>query len=363
MVVIGRQQDPGSMLIRDVSGGIVEENGPAPSHCIKTVEWVGDEGGTYSLYQNNGLGNVYTSFYGETGDLYAGPLKETWTGQAPDAFPKSPFYIDSQAQRAAEGAATSAPDTVITDYTWAASITTYTGSVTKPVPTIEEWTFADVIVTNNGTAAMPIGTTTETTWVGSTTATTTVSGTVTETTTVAGAVTETSTLGSSTATTTVTGAITETTTAATITGTTTAGAITEVPTAGAVTGDTTAGAVTDVTISGVTTDVFARGAAPEPGAPPAGGDIFVGGRAAQHRPGRRHRHHLPGGDHIGIPDKTDTRRRWRGSRPAAQRRQVQVATTRAALFDVIAAESALPRRLSRQPPIPRPRRERCSPGT
>lgn len=152
MIVLGRQQDlsdPAKLaangLIRDVSGGMVEENGPSPTHCIKTIEWTQEEGGTWSVYQNNGIGNVYSSFYGDVGDVFFGQHKESWTGIAPKGFSTSEFYKNSLRQHAVAGYPKLKEDPEIEEYTWAKSITSYTGSSQKSVPSISEHTYADVI--------------------------------------------------------------------------------------------------------------------------------------------------------------------------------------------------------------------------
>jgi hypothetical protein len=58
------------------------ENGPSPTHCIKSIEFSQSERGTWEVYQNNGVGHVYSSFYGDTVDIFLGPHKATWTGTA-----------------------------------------------------------------------------------------------------------------------------------------------------------------------------------------------------------------------------------------------------------------------------------------
>jgi hypothetical protein len=310
-VVMSRQQTPAGMLIHDVSGGMVQEQSPAPNCAIKTIEWTQVEGGEWTLYQNNGTGNVISSFYGQSGDLYFGPLKESWTGNKPPGFPETPFWTNCQNQRSAEGAATDPKEpTVVRDYTFAQTITSYTGYETQPVSTIEEWTFADTITTYNGTAAKPIGTTTETTWVGSTTSTTNVSGTVTETTTVDGTVTETTTVGGAvTGTTTVGGALTETTTvgAAKTEITTVAGALTSVTTAGMITEVTTAALETNIALNAAHVDVTLSALTAELFVGALRGEInAVGGRLTVNL-GPALEINLPSAKVIDVPDRLEQR--------------------------------------------------------
>jgi hypothetical protein len=242
MLILGRQPDPTLGVIRDHSGGLTQENNQTPSNCVKSIEFTQKYmNGELSIYQVNGIGNVYSAFYGNVGDVYFGKLKESWTGLAPDEF-TSEFYADSLKQDPVSAMAVAAiennEDPDIKDYTWAKSITSWTGSETKVIPTIEEHTFATSITGETGSSVKRITSIVESTYAESTTSTTDVSG----------AITETTNAGSVTSTTTVSGAVTETTTVGgAITGTTTAAAITEV---------TMSAAHTEVELVGVKTNVF-----------------------------------------------------------------------------------------------------------
>lgn len=141
-------------LITDVSGGMMVENGPAPTHCIKSIEFnASDTGGTYDVYQNNGVGNVYSSFYGSVGDVFFGPRKETWTGMAPDADygGTSDFYKKALSLHPDPAALQANP--TITDHTWAQCISTYKGSAASRIGCITDETWADRIssTTHGGT--------------------------------------------------------------------------------------------------------------------------------------------------------------------------------------------------------------------
>jgi hypothetical protein len=150
MVVLGRRAltDPAlaaNAMIRDISGGLVEENGPSPTHCIKTIEWTEHDNGSWSVYQNNGIGNVFSSFYGDVGDVFFGPHKESWTGLAPDGYDTSDFYKNSMQQHDIAGYPKLEADPDIRDHTWARSIRSYTGSSDKKVPKIIDETWAKTI--------------------------------------------------------------------------------------------------------------------------------------------------------------------------------------------------------------------------
>lgn len=102
MVVLGRQ-DPsspvadiiGKTFITDVSGGFFEEQNACPTPCIKTVEYkqtVQDptngnaESEEWTLYQDNGNGNVHTMFgWGDITDTYEVRNKKTQIGKWGDA--------------------------------------------------------------------------------------------------------------------------------------------------------------------------------------------------------------------------------------------------------------------------------------
>jgi hypothetical protein len=201
--------------IYDVSGGIVSENNVNPDALIKSVEYTQDLDGTWTQYENAGPGSVYASFFGKSGDLFQGPLQESWTGLPPGDFPQTDFYSNTLAQVSPPSTMATDPD--VKEYTWANSITTYTGSEGKTIPSITEYTFADSITTQTGSLTKPVHTITESTYADAVTTLTTVP------------------------------AISEVTTATTITGETNAVAITEI---------TAAGVVVDITVAAVKADVF-----------------------------------------------------------------------------------------------------------
>lgn len=151
MVILGRQ-DPsqpagdivGNAFITDISGGHLQEQGPSPTACIKSVEWVKSESG-WTLYQDNGSGNVTTTFHGKQVDYYTGTRKESYVG-------KQPASIEHRMEAKNEGlliAADQLPndddDPVLISKTWAKRIETYNGADGKPVPVIYAFTHAETI--------------------------------------------------------------------------------------------------------------------------------------------------------------------------------------------------------------------------
>jgi hypothetical protein len=246
LVLLGRQKVPdrddsnyandlGNVLARsdviDISGGITIDNNTNPDALVKSVEYTQDLDGSWTQYENGGIGSVYSSFYGKTGDLFLGPLQESWTGQPPAGFPQTDFYTNATTQSSTFPSQTD-PD--VKEYTWANSITSYTGSEDKTIPSITEHTFAGDMTSYTGSARTPVRTITETTYAGT---------------------------------------ITGVTNATAITDVTNAAAVTEETNAGAVTGVTVAGAAIDVTLAALKADIFVGALAV---------DISLGGKIEVH---------------------------------------------------------------------------------
>jgi hypothetical protein len=101
-------------FITDVSGGHFEEQYPSPTPCIKTIEYVQDEGGEWTLYQDNGIGNLITKLKGRTVDLFQGSKREAYVGSK-------------------DGATSASLDPEIVAKTWAQKIYSQTGSEAKPI--------------------------------------------------------------------------------------------------------------------------------------------------------------------------------------------------------------------------------------
>ena len=139
----------GNVLITDISGGLMAENGPSPTHCIKSIEFSQTEGGTWEVYQNNGVGHVYSSFYGDTVDIFLGPHKATFTGQADDYTAQDTddtevynVYQKSLAIRKQLGEHTSDVNPAILDHVWATKILDYkrvSGDINSNVKAANIW--------------------------------------------------------------------------------------------------------------------------------------------------------------------------------------------------------------------------------
>lgn len=198
MVVMGRQNDIAGW---DVSGGHVAESGITFDGASVIEYTTEDYNGTWVVVEHTIKGHVHSAYHGKVFDYYCGEIVESITGSdAPDA---------------------TQPNPVVTEKTWATSISSATGSAALPVPLIASDTWADVM-----TDTTNAGTITSTTTVGATSSTTT-ADTMTDTTTAS--------------------TITSTTTASTIASTTTAGTILDTTTAGAMVSVTTAN-IDDLTI-------------------------------------------------------------------------------------------------------------------
>src|SRR6185437_10440636 len=119
----------GNAFITDVSGGHFQEQYPSPTPCIKTVEYVQDANGEWTLYQDNGIGNLVTKLKGRTVDLFQGASRETYVGSSDKKVLYANGYKDPNN--------TSAP----ADQTKPASSTNATASDTRvdPVLTSKTW--------------------------------------------------------------------------------------------------------------------------------------------------------------------------------------------------------------------------------
>ncbi len=81
-------------FITDVSGGHFQEQYPSPTPCIKTIEYVQDDNGEWTLYQDNGLGNLITRLKGRTVDLFQGPSREAYVGSSDKTVLYATGYTD-----------------------------------------------------------------------------------------------------------------------------------------------------------------------------------------------------------------------------------------------------------------------------
>lgn len=135
MLILGRQDDQAGW---DVSGGHVSQSGITFAGS-SSIEWTQNYDGTWKVVEETVKGDVWTTYMGDTHDVYTGNIKDSRTG--------SPAPSATQ------------PNPIITDQTWALSITSSTGSAALPIPTITDDTFAGAI-TSTTTAASITDTTT-----------------------------------------------------------------------------------------------------------------------------------------------------------------------------------------------------------
>jgi hypothetical protein len=107
-------------FITDVSGGHFQEQYPSPTPCIKTIEYVRNDAGEWTLYQDNGIGNLVTKLKGRTVDLFQGESREAYVGS-------------NAASHDGSGTNGMLLDPVLVAKTWAKSSYSQTGSQDKPV--------------------------------------------------------------------------------------------------------------------------------------------------------------------------------------------------------------------------------------
>lgn len=122
MVVMCRKDGDLDVAGWDASGGHVSESGVTYDGA-SVIEYTTEEyGGTWSVVEHTRKAHVHTAFHGKVFNYYCGELVETITGsEAPNTLQPNP---------------------VVTETTFAASITNHTGSLVCPVPAISDSTFA-----------------------------------------------------------------------------------------------------------------------------------------------------------------------------------------------------------------------------
>ncbi|MFO0550169.1 MAG: hypothetical protein U0271_17375 [Polyangiaceae bacterium] len=168
----------GNTLVTDVSGGHFQEQYPSPTPCIKTTELSFDgAAGEWTLYQDNGVGNLITKLKGRTVDLFQGKKREAYVGSAagttvdasldPELISKTwaqKIFSQTGSETKPVGAGTTPTDFPgsmptsadglnsgdVFSVTWAQRILSYTGSSRTPVPYVYSETYAKKIksVTN-----------------------------------------------------------------------------------------------------------------------------------------------------------------------------------------------------------------------
>ncbi len=138
MVVMHRQDDPKSSGGWDVSGGHIQDLGPAsmPGASVR-LEF---RPGTFG--QKNGLGTWHlentTNNFNQTSD-FAGDFYEHWYGDHKESTTGS-----ERPEPFSEKFGKPYGNPAIIEKTWASKIESYTGSSNLPVPSITENTYADI---------------------------------------------------------------------------------------------------------------------------------------------------------------------------------------------------------------------------
>lgn len=118
MLILGRQNDEAGW---DVSGGHVGQTGITFAGS-SSIEWTQNYDGTWKVTEETIKGDVFTTYMGDTHDVYSGNIQSSITGSESPSADK--------------------PNPTITDQTWASSITSQTGSAALPVPSISDDTWA-----------------------------------------------------------------------------------------------------------------------------------------------------------------------------------------------------------------------------
>lgn len=144
MLILGRQNDQAGW---DVSGGHVGQSGITYGGS-SSIEWTQNYDGTWKVTEETIKGDVFTTYMGDTHDVYSGNIQSSVTGSEAPSKDK--------------------PNPTITDRTWALSITSQTGSSALPVPSMSDETWATSMSSTTTATTM-----TDTTTAASMTSTTT----------------------------------------------------------------------------------------------------------------------------------------------------------------------------------------------
>ncbi len=175
MVVMCRDLAGQKTASVDMSGGHVSEGGITFQGSSSIEYTTGEYGGTWMVFEETHKAHVSSTFHGRTFERYAGEIVDTVTGS--------------------EAPTVDWPNPVVSEATWATSITSSTGSAALPVPTIVNSTFATEL--SSVTEATAMSDTTMATTISSSTTAAAMSDVTTagamESTTVAGTISSTTT--------------------------------------------------------------------------------------------------------------------------------------------------------------------------
>lgn len=203
LLVLGRAASADGASFDDHSGGNHIDGTVSPPQTVSTLSFTPKYvGGQWSMVEESRKASVHAIFTGYFREDFRGPTRLSVTGKLPPAMVPllaalGEVEIPDTEEELAEGGlplpSPSDVNPVITEFTFATSITEYTGSVDAPVTKIASTTHAltvdeSVNVTANFDDSHNV--------LGAFASTTTVGGTLTETTTVGGALTSTTSAGS-----------------------------------------------------------------------------------------------------------------------------------------------------------------------
>lgn len=139
LLVLGRQEDPDNGVMVDFSGGLAQDDDIAPG-AISKIEWKRDSyDGTWKVTEEAEKGDQKTVYHGDVEEYFYGRKKFEQTGN--ETAVAIGLLAGSEATSLKE-------NPVITEKTWAKSITSDTGSATTRVPTITETTYATDITSS-----------------------------------------------------------------------------------------------------------------------------------------------------------------------------------------------------------------------
>jgi hypothetical protein len=141
MVVLGRQDDPGSATGWDASGGNIE--GVGGRSCIS---WTQTWDGTWKTVEESEKGDTYVTQHGNSRFHGYGDIQESVTGSEDQTRPSwdqngNPITVPSRNPH-------------ITEHTWARAMESYTGSSGCRVPSIVNETWADTLTSKTNAHSM-----------------------------------------------------------------------------------------------------------------------------------------------------------------------------------------------------------------
>ncbi len=145
LLVLGRQDDPDMAAGWEGSGGLIVDGDAAPG-SISEIKWVKDYDGTWHVTEETEKGSQKTVYHGDVEEIFYGNNITSTIGSEPT--PAATLDL-----LAGNDPASKKLNPTITEQTWAARITSTTGSEAHPVPFVTEQTWADHISDTKGSMA------------------------------------------------------------------------------------------------------------------------------------------------------------------------------------------------------------------